>query len=176
MAKFLNALQVLCMISMVPLGAGSKICVVGSTSSCTNSELCSNQTAFQSITTAALGLTEVDIYFCSADYRFNSASSSASGFTDMSSVVITGVSPRSTIYCSNSFVGFHFTNVRKIVMSNIRLIQCGIWNVLEEFNIPFVATVSIMNSSMITIANIGIQNSQGIGIALVNNHDYFQLH
>ena len=118
----------------------------------------------------------VDIYLCSTEYNTTDVSNIT--LANLQSINITGNG--SMINCQSNQFGFHFQNVSRVAIKNITLHQCGLDTEVDTEEDAtglgnFTAGIYITDSSNISLSNVCIQSTPGIGLVLLRNHGYINI-
>ena len=183
--SFLPLFLMLTLHSALPFSYGeTTLCVLSSGDSNTESEdvcgtsvHCSKDDTIEleDINAISERSMEINVHLCSAEY--NSSDVPVLLFANLLSVTITGSGSR--LICQNEESGLRFKNVTRIAIRDIVLNQCGflVSEIVKEIqsNGRLTVGVYIVNSANISISNVTVQGSPGIGLLLWNNSDYIDI-
>lgn len=160
--------------ALFPPGNGEKYCVYNSidangNNSCLYSPQCGgNIIEILNLTTVIAKHQEVDVYFCSMEYSIDAEN--VMRFVSKFNITITGTAVKSWLNCQNVAAGLYFENVNELEIKNLVLNQCSFKiNRTEKISLSFLASVYIIESANIRITEVIIQDSSGIGIAMIDN-------
>ena len=149
-------------------------CIVSSTETtnfCTNAKCNnSNTITLSGVQQAIQKHQDLELYLCS--YYFTIGSQY---FVNLTSIYIRSEATTSCLDCNGKHYGFFFDNVSNVVVENVIFDHCGFKNAIEEFNIDFDSSIYIRNSWNISLLNVTIRSSSGIGMALVDSRGYIHI-
>ena len=112
---------------------------------------------------------EVSIHLCSSVYEIGEQD--VVTFRNMVSVSILGVEGRSTLNCQIGTTGLQFINIITVEIENVILDRCSFDNTIVEdhFQVNFSSSIYISGCINITITDVTVQNTVGVGLALIEN-------
>ena len=91
-------------------------------------------------------------------------------FKDKNVVSLSGMGKNSTIWCQNVDTGIKFLNTRRVVIKDLSLFHCSSPHKArsKDVNTSFNSSITIENSISITITQLEISWSNGIGLAMID--------
>ena len=114
----------------------------------------------------AIGDPEVIIQLCSSTYRIHAVVT----FRDIiGSVSIFGVEGGSTLFCQTGNAGLQFINITTVEIENVILDQCSFSNVIDDIQVNFSSSIYISECIHVFITDVTVQNTVGVGLALIEN-------
>ncbi len=161
--------QFLCFSSLTIFTRSTNICVYSregkDTGVCPNITLCQH-VQLDNMTMFINGNNELVVHICS-----NISMTNVTKFLGLTSVTIKGMNGISYLHCRNEEAGFHFENVSYVEILNISINQCGFEKSINELDLTFISSICMINCSNISVTNVTIQKSSGIGLILINNNN-----
>ena len=171
MAKscFLSLLQLLCLSSAF-CQMDSTLCMLNSTDAqsshqCLTSH-CESYANFSLEGLSADSDHEISIHLCSSAYEIGEQD--VVTFRDMVNVSIFGAQGGSTLHCQTGTTGLQFINVITVEIENVILDQCSFDNE-DHLQVNFSSSIYISGCINVSITNVTVQNTVGVGLALIEN-------
>ena len=178
MAKsyLLGLLQLLCLSSAF-CQTDSTLCVLNSTDAQSSHQYltsqCESYVNFSRESLSADSDHEISIHLCSSVFEIGEQD--VVTFRDMVNVSIIGVEGRSTLHCQNGTTGLQFINVNTVEIENVILDQCSFSNTNDHFEVNFSSSIYISGCTTVSITNVTVQNTVGVGLALIENKYIFSI-
>ena len=172
MAKscLLGLLQLLCLSSAF-YQTDSTLCVLNSTDAQSSHQYltsqCESYVNFSRESLSADSDYEISIHLCSSVFEIGEQDVVI--FRDMVSVSIIRVEGRSTLHCQNGTTGLQFINVTTVEIGNVILDQCSFSNTIDHFEVNFSSSIYISGCTTVSITNVTVRNTVGVGLALIEN-------
>ena len=172
----LGLLQLLC-LSRAFYQTDSTLCVLNSTDAQSSHQYltsqCESYVNFSRESLSADSDHEISIHLCSSVFEIEEQD--VVTFRDMVNVSIIGVEGRSTLHCQNGTTGLQFINVNTVEIENVILDQCSFSNTNDHFEVNFSSSIYISGCTTVSITNVTVQNTVGVGLALIENKYIFSI-
>ena len=113
---------------------------------------------------------EIEFYLCSSGYNLTSF---VVNLTGLLRVAIIGNG--SVLKCAGQESGMHFENISRVEISGVTLHHCGFTSTIKSLPMGQASLSSalfIEYCSNISLNNVSIQSSSGVGLLLLRNYDY----
>ena len=166
-------LLIICLSWIIVQGRHERVCLHDPTSntscSCPNEtqKVDANGTIFEMMI-ANERMESMELYICS---EINLTA--VMRFINKKRIFISSIQPRNRIWCQDhTDAGFLFINVSEIILEGLTINKCAVARDFEEQNttISFKGSIVIMGASKsVTVSNLRVSESLGIGLALINN-------